>query len=75
MDRDKVEVNKNVKKEQGHYPAIIWSIEDLLNGQKRELFLARPTRGMMDLSTPLGKPIRTHDSLLFILSLLENSTV
>ena len=28
---------------------------------------------MMDLSTPLGKPIRTRDSRLLILSLLENS--
>ena len=75
MDRDKVQVNKNVKEEQGQYPAIIWSIKDLLNGQKRELFLARPTREMMDLSTPLGKPIRTHDFTIFILSLLEDSNV
>ena len=75
MDRDKVEVNKNAKEDQGQYPAIIWSIKGLLNGQKRELFLARPTREMMDLSTPLGKPIRTHNSLLLILTLLENSTV
>ena len=73
MDRDKVEVNKNAKQDQGQYPAIIWSIKDPLNGQRGELFLARPTREMMDLSTPLGKPIRTHDSRLLILSLLENS--
>ena len=44
MDRDKVEINNNVKEEQGQYPAIIWSIKGLLNGQKREFFLALPTR-------------------------------
>ena len=38
MDGDEVEVNKNAKKEQGQYPAILtkqaWSIKDLLYGQK-----------------------------------------
>ena len=38
MDRDEVEVNRNTKKEQGQYPAILteqaWSIKDLLCGQK-----------------------------------------
>ena len=38
MDQDEVEVNKNVKKERGRYPAILteqaWSIKDLLYGQK-----------------------------------------
>ena len=38
MDRNKVEVNKNVKKERGQYPVILteqaWSIKDLLYGQK-----------------------------------------
>ena len=38
MDRDKVEVNKNGKKERGQYPAILtkqaWSIKDLLYGQR-----------------------------------------
>ena len=36
MDRDKVEVHKLAKKEQGQYPAILteqtWSIKDLLYG-------------------------------------------
>ena len=36
MDRDKVEVHKNAKKERGQYPAILteqaWSIKDLLYG-------------------------------------------
>ena len=36
MDRDEVEVHKNVKKERGQYPAILteqaWSIKDLLYG-------------------------------------------
>ena len=39
MDRDKVEVNKNAKEEQDQYPAIIWSIKDSLNGEKKEFFL------------------------------------
>ena len=38
MDQDKVKVHKNVKKEQGQYPAIlieqVWSIKDLLDAQK-----------------------------------------
>ena len=38
MDRDEVEVHKNVKREQGQYPAILtelaWSIKDLLYGIK-----------------------------------------
>ena len=71
MDRDKVEVNKNAKEEQGQYP----TIRDLFNGQKRDLILAGPTWKMMDLSTPTGKPIRTPVSLLFILRLLKDSTV
>ena len=36
MDRDEVEVHKNVKRERGQYPAILielaWSIKDLLYG-------------------------------------------
>ena len=36
MDRDEVEVYKNVKRERGQYPAILtelaWSIKDLLYG-------------------------------------------
>lgn len=73
MDRDKVEVNKNAKEEQGQYP--FWSIRDLFNGQKRDLILVGPTWKMMDLSTPTGKAIRTTVSLLFILRLLKDSTV
>ena len=38
MDRDEVEVHKNVKRERGQYPAILtelaWSIKDLLYGIK-----------------------------------------
>ena len=38
MDRDEVEVHKNIKKERGQYPAILtklaWSIKDLLYGIK-----------------------------------------
>ena len=38
MDRDEVEVHKNVKRERGQYPAIltdlVWSIKDLLYGIK-----------------------------------------
>ena len=38
MDRDEVEVHKNVKRERGQYPAILtklaWSIKDLLCGIK-----------------------------------------
>ena len=38
MDRDEVEVHKNVKRERGQYPAILtelaWSIKDLLYGLK-----------------------------------------
>ena len=38
MDRDKVEVHKNAKREQGQYPAILtelaWSIKELLYGIK-----------------------------------------
>ena len=38
MDRDKVEVHKNAKRERGQYPAILtelaWSIKDLLYGIK-----------------------------------------
>ena len=38
MDRDEVEVHKNVKRELGQYPAILtelaWSIKDLLYGIK-----------------------------------------
>ena len=37
MDRDEVEVHKNVKRERGQYPAILtelaWSIKDLLPRQ------------------------------------------
>ena len=38
MDRDEVEVHKNVKRERGQYPAILtelaWSIKDILYGIK-----------------------------------------
>ena len=38
MNRDEDEVNKNVKRERGQYPAIltelVWSINDLLYGIK-----------------------------------------
>ena len=38
MDRDEVEVHKNVKRERGQYPVILtelaWSIKDLLYGIK-----------------------------------------
>ena len=38
MDRDEVEVHKNVKRERGQYPVILtelaWSIKDLLYGLK-----------------------------------------
>ena len=38
MDRDEVEVHKNVKRERSQYPAILtelaWSIKDLLHGIK-----------------------------------------
>ena len=38
MDRDEVEVHKNIKRERGQYPAILtelaWSIKDLLYGIK-----------------------------------------
>ena len=43
-----MEVNKNAKKEQGQYTAILtkqaWSIKDLLNDQKEKIFL-RDQRG------------------------------
>ena len=47
MDRDEVEVHKNVRRERGQYPAILtelaWSIKDLLYGikstEKRMIFV------------------------------------
>jgi len=46
IDRDRVDVHKHAKKEQGQYPAEqAWSIKDLLNEKKKPLFSLVHTAG------------------------------
>ena len=55
MDRDRVEVHKHAKNEQGQYSAILteqaWSIKDLLYG-KRTLIFLRDTEGIPERVLP-----------------------